>query len=298
MGEAVQQEVTLLNERLDALPYRLEIVGHDRVKHLEKNANYMTDEQFQRLRQNVMSDGALMSVPLCFEDEDGRYVILSGNHRVMAAVKAGVEQFLVMVLKERPSRQEAIAIQLSHNAIHGQDDKQTLKDLWREIEDLNLKLYSGLSTKEIEALERARYETIKEEPVKFEEVSLLFLPEEVEELNKVLEDLKGKHTKFAGRIVEFADILEGIMAVKKHQDIINSALAFLVLAQAVRDYLDGKEPSLDVAIEEGTGERVLFHVGHSKWRIRKATAAKLRQTLTELTKQGSTVDEAILSLIP
>lgn len=61
------------------------------LKLLEMNARFMRHEEFQRLVANVKKDGQLTSAPFAARNADGTYEVLSGNHRVQAAIAAGVE---------------------------------------------------------------------------------------------------------------------------------------------------------------------------------------------------------------
>ena len=59
------------------------------LKLLKMNARFMRHEEFQRLVANVKKDGQLTSAPFAALDPaDGKYEVLSGNHRVQAAVSA------------------------------------------------------------------------------------------------------------------------------------------------------------------------------------------------------------------
>ena len=123
MAEEIREVLNLLNEKLAGVfPYRLELAAPGELRLLEKNARYMKAEQFQNLVENVKKDGNLSSLPLCYREKDGKLRALSGNHRVMAARKAEVESVLVMVLGDEKDADEQLAIQLSHNAIAGQDE--------------------------------------------------------------------------------------------------------------------------------------------------------------------------------
>ena len=295
MARETLPEIERINERFQDRPYFLEIIEAGQVRYAEKNARFMPAEQFANLSENIGTDGELLSVPLVFRDDDGRYVVLSGNHRIMAAREAGLNEFLVMVLKEKPSREKQVAIQLSHNSIVGRDDEQILKELWQEIEDARLKKYSGLSTEEMERIEKLGFTAIKEEQLDFEEISLLFLPGEKERIEKILKDL-GSKKALAGRIDDFSDILEGILLVKSHQDIINTTLAFQVLAEAVRDYLDHKV-DIREAVEEGSRDTTIFYIGGVKKRIKRSVASKLRKILNDGEKTGLSTDEVVMELI-
>ena len=134
--DPVQDALAVLNEKLaGTFPFLLELVSPGDLKLLEKNARYMKAEQFQNLVENVKKDGNLSQLPFCYREEDGRLRVLSGNHRVKAAIAAGVEQTMVLVAREPKDQDERLAIQLSHNAIAGQDDLLILKDLWESIQN-------------------------------------------------------------------------------------------------------------------------------------------------------------------
>ena len=109
---------------------------------LKKNARILKKDVFQQLT----ADKRLSSVPLCHRLSDGRVEVLSGNHRVQASVEAGIERILVMIIEEDLTRSQAVAIQLSHNALVGEDDPALLAELWAEIEDIAAKTYAGLAS--------------------------------------------------------------------------------------------------------------------------------------------------------
>ena len=110
---------------------------------LEKNARYMKGPQFERLVENIRRDGVLTSFPLAHRDGDA-LVVISGNHRVSAAIKAGIEESDVIEVTSPLTRQQFVALQLSHNAIAGHDDPNILRSLYDEL-DFGWKEYSGLT---------------------------------------------------------------------------------------------------------------------------------------------------------
>lgn len=157
------------------------------LKYLETNARYMRHEEFNRLCENIRHDGKLTSVPFCCKDDDGRYLILSGNHRVKAAVQVGLPTITVMVTDDPLSEDQRIAIQLSHNAIAGQDDPATLKLLYEKILDTDMKKYSGLDDKTLELLDKFSSMSISEANLRFETVSMVFLPDELDVAQNVID---------------------------------------------------------------------------------------------------------------
>ena len=109
---------------------------------LAKNAHYMTDAMFSRLVGNIRKDGCLTTTPLVYE-AGGKLEVLSGNHRVQAAIKAGIEEADVLEIVTPLSREQKVAIQLSHNSINGKDDPNILAELWGEL-DFDAKEYAEI----------------------------------------------------------------------------------------------------------------------------------------------------------
>ena len=110
-----------INASLEGQPYKAAVVPIEGLELLEKNARFMRSETFRNLVENIKRDGGLSSVPFCLKLGD-RYRVLSGNHRVQAAQEAGVKRLLVLYTDRELSREEQVSIQLSHNAIVGEDD--------------------------------------------------------------------------------------------------------------------------------------------------------------------------------
>jgi hypothetical protein len=298
--EEIQVILDELNARMAGKQaYKLYMAKASEIDYLDKNARYMTKEQFESLTRNIRTDGGLTSLPLCYRQENGRLLVLSGNHRLKAAIQAGMEENLVLLIDKTLSKERQIAIQLSHNAIEGQDDEQILKELWSEINDLEASIYTGLSTELIEKLTNIDFSAISEQRPLFKEISLLFLPEEIEEMTAIcdgiIESAKGK-TAFTGRITEYEEVLEGIIAAKQGQKIINSTVAFFAMAGVVREYLDGKTESLQEVMEEGVQDTVVFQLGAMRKRINKKTAQVLRKAIKTKADEGMDLDAALLSM--
>jgi hypothetical protein len=238
MAEEIREVLNLLNEKLGGLfPYRLELAAPGELRLLEKNARYMKAEQFQNLVENVKKDGNLSSLPLCYREKDGKLRVLSGNHRVMAARQAGVEQVLVLLIGEEKEADERLAIQLSHNAIAGQDDLVILKELWESIKDVQARMYAGLDSDTLKALEGIQFAAISEQRLRYKLTTFMFLPEELEDLDQLLKETA---VAFAGDAVYLANLntydafFELIVRIKKKCQIKNSAAAFLKLMELAR----------------------------------------------------------------
>jgi len=137
--------VEQLNAALsDVTPYRIAVVEPGMILPIDKNAHYMSKRVYDQLVANVRRDKNLSSLPFCWKRSDGQLIALSGNHRVQAARDAGVPLVLTLYTDAQLNKAEQRAIQLSHNALVGQDNPTTLRELWQEIDDLDMKIYTGL----------------------------------------------------------------------------------------------------------------------------------------------------------
>jgi len=229
-----------LNTRLresNTTPYTLDIAAPGSLKLLEKNARYMSHEMFENLVANIKKDGGLSSLPLCYREPDGSLLVLSGNHRVQAAAQAGIEQILIMVVDRELTREEQIAIQLSHNAIDGKDDPLMLKQLWDEIKQIDLKLYAGLDSETIKELEKIQFVSISEARLEYKEIKLLFLPEQTEALKELMKDLDSLFSEDEHYLLSRAHydaLFELLLDVKDKYNIVNSPTAFMKIIELVR----------------------------------------------------------------
>ena len=108
MVEKIQEvkDVHLIQEKLGDVnkliaPYKLAYVSPiDDCVPLEKNAHYMEKSTLDRLTANVAEDGFLSQLPFAMKRDDGKYLILSGNHRLKAAIKAKLEYILILYIEE------------------------------------------------------------------------------------------------------------------------------------------------------------------------------------------------------
>lgn len=199
------------------------------IKLLEQNARYMKHEEFNRLVENVRRDGKLTSVPFCCK-EGGDYLCLSGNHRTRAAIEAGLSEIVCLVTDDPLTEQQKIAIQLSHNAISGQDDPATLKSLYEKILDTDLKKYSGLDDKTLELLDKFDAFSISEANLKFQVLTMVFLPDDLVAAERIIgEALERSKTADEIWLARFAEYDKWLDA----QEIASSAYNVKNVATAV-----------------------------------------------------------------
>ena len=237
-----------LNEKLSASSLRMAIVPVGQCDLLEKNARFMRAEQYQRLVANIKRDGCLTSVPFAIRQvgstgspQDDRYRILSGNHRVSAARDAGLAEIPILYTDRELTHQQQVAIQLSHNAIAGQDDLAILRELYDEINDVVLKEYSGLDDVILGKLNPPNLDPLSESALEYRIVSIAFLPEEVDRaeklLAKVLEQAMGDRT-WINRRSDYDRMLDTLTVAKEAAGIKNTATAFGLLLDLAENHLD------------------------------------------------------------
>lgn len=159
------------------------------LKLLELNPRYMKSETYQALVRNVKRDRALTQIPFAWKIDDG-WEVLSGNHRVMAAIDAGLPEIDLQVTEDSLTPDQRRAIQISHNALVGEDDPAILKQLYEEIGDLDWRQYAGLDDKTLGLLEDVTLEPLGEANLDYTTVSLVFLPDELETATKALQDAR------------------------------------------------------------------------------------------------------------
>ncbi|MDG4796891.1 ParB N-terminal domain-containing protein [Micromonospora sp. WMMD1082] len=208
---------------------------------LEVNARYMRKETFDRLVANVRRDGALTSTPLVWNDEvSGRMVVLSGNHRIMAAREAGLEQVSVIVVDQPLTRARQVALQLSHNAIEGEDDPATLKHLYDELDDVDWRAYSGLDDKQLDLLAQVDLEGLSEANLDFATVQLVFLPHELDAARGSFEEARRivqADVRWLAGYAEYETTLDALATAHGAHNVGNVATALGLILQVFERHL-------------------------------------------------------------
>lgn len=202
------------------------------LKLLELNARYMRHEEYVRLVANIKRDGKLTSAPFACLDGDS-YLVLSGKHRTQAAIEAGLETIPCIVTDDELTQDQRIAIQLSHNAISGQDDPFILKQLYEKILDVDMKEYSGLDDKTLELLDKFSTMSMSEANLKFQTLSVVFLPDELsaakEVIGQAIEQSKTADEVWLARFAEYDRWLDAQESAASAYNVKNVATAFDII---------------------------------------------------------------------
>ena len=129
--------------------WKYEKVNISLIDEADMNANEMTGEDFAQLCDNIGKSG-LSSVPSCYKKENGRFVMISGHQRLRACKKLHYRTIgILYCLESELSKDEIIAIQLSHNSLHGHDNTSILKKLFEQIQTVDFKQFAHVNVDEI-----------------------------------------------------------------------------------------------------------------------------------------------------
>lgn len=155
------------------------------VREQDVNARSMTPKMFERLEKTIQRDGRLESLPFCATADRGLEVV-SGHHRVRAATAAQVPLIYVVVDVSGLTRSQIAAKQLAHNSIQGEDNDQLVQEIYRQIEDAELRLESFIADIPAEKIDVDSLEV----PIEFKSVLLTFLPNVLERVEDAIEYLQ------------------------------------------------------------------------------------------------------------
>ncbi|MFF3665441.1 ParB/RepB/Spo0J family partition protein [Microtetraspora malaysiensis] len=223
---------------------RVETVDPRTLKLLDVNARYMRKEEFDRLVANIRADGCLTSTPLVWNDaENGYREVLSGNHRVQASIEAELDEIDVMVIDQYLTKQQRIAMQLSHNSIAGEDDPATLKHLYEQLDDVDWRAYSGLDDADLALLAEVQPEGLSEANLDFATVQLIFLPAELDAARKALDEARvGQDVTWLAARADYEPTLDTLASTHAAHKVGNVATALhAILAIAERHLTDLQE---------------------------------------------------------
>lgn len=240
------KDVGLIREKLDDVnkliaPYKLAYVSptEDCIP-LERNAHYMDKDIFDRLVENVAEDGFLSQLPFGMKrEEDGKYLMLSGNHRLKAAIKANLDYILILYIDET-DKDTQLGYQLSHNALVGKDDRQMLKEIYSEIQSLEKKEFSGLNGLEFVDVQKISTPAINDGDIEITEMKFMFVESRANNIKNVLDSLEKLEIDENSSIIvgSFESYIKLTQEVKKRYQIKSRSVAFSKMIDICEAYLE------------------------------------------------------------
>lgn len=219
---------------------------------LEKNANFMDKKNFDLLVENIKKDDTLTSLPLCIYDgESDRIVVISGNHRVKACIKLGMEKIPALIFTKELSSDDALRLQLGHNAIHGKDDIEVLKDILKEFGDVDMIKLAGIDEEYFKTLPQVENIKLESLGMDLEEVTLMFGEDYVELIKKVtaeINEIEGVQILVNTTYPQFLKLKNEFLAHHNTDNIIEMAGSMLLMQKLLSSY------AKDESKELGEGE--------------------------------------------
>lgn len=199
------------------------------IREQDINARIMKTEMQKQLIDNIKKRGQLESLPFCaLTQDDTKIEIVSGHHRIRSGKDAGLKNFFVILDISGLNRSKITAKQIAHNAISGFDDRSTLKELAKMLEDVDdmIESYAG---KEILTEANENLEKYLSPAIKFDwkNIMFMFLPHQISDLDKLVEFTKRSATDYVGvaSVDEYKPFIETLSKYQNFVDIKNVGAA-------------------------------------------------------------------------
>lgn len=223
-----------------------------RIKLLDLNAHYMRHEVFARLVDNLRRDGTLAGdTPFGWRLHDDTtqlpvepetYEVLSGNHRVKASIAADLPEIDFVITDEYLPPERRKSIQLSRNAVVGEDDPAILKTIYESIGDVGMRLYTGLDDQQLNLLATVAVAPMSEASLEFQSISLTFLPHEVQKVLDIWDDTRrliaGAKGYWLARWEDYDRAMDALEAAGQAYNIRNTATALMIVLDIFYRHLD------------------------------------------------------------
>lgn len=261
----------MVDETRDLIQTEVIDIDPRKIKLLDLNPHSMRHEVFQRLVDNIKRDGGLLgNTPFCWhlhddstrepqfgKDGEPIYEVISGNHRVKGAVAAGLPLIRIEVTHQYLVPSQRKAIQLSQNAILGEDDPAGLKLVYDSITEPAFRMYTGLNDKTLGLMQQVKVESLSEANLQFTSISMTFLPAEREAVEAVWKDVqestKAGKGNWLARWQEYDTFLDSLEAANAASGVKNIATGLMIIltifSQHIADlrehYLDASGEPLD-----------------------------------------------------
>lgn len=250
----------------------------------------MSKAMFDQLVANIRRDGGLSSAIVCApsEAEPGKFEVLSGNHRTMAATCAGITELWAFVPTRTLTSQEKLAVQLSHNAISGQDNIKILQELFGEIDDLDIKRYSGL-TDDMFVDQKTDFGRFYAEPLDFTFLLLAFLPDDLERIKKVFENFpKVDFGLVASKGKEYDKLIEAFTHIEASTTLKSASEKLLIILEVFEKHIQDIQDIIPLEVKKKHAS-IAEYLGYT---IDLPTARKLIKVLDDLTSKAIITKEA------
>lgn len=110
----------------------LRLIDITKLVTLKRNPQYLTPKQMESLKASIKRDGFCAPI-LVRPIAGGRFEVVSGNHRFMAATELGLERIPCVVSNMSSQAAQRLAINL--NTIHGEPNAELLAPFLAELDE-------------------------------------------------------------------------------------------------------------------------------------------------------------------
>lgn len=110
----------------------LRLIPASQLVSLKRNPQFMTPKQMENLKESMRRDGFVAPI-LVRPLKGGKFEVISGNHRFMAAVELGIEKIPCVVSDMDDRAAKRLAVNL--NTIHGNPNAELLAPFLAEMDE-------------------------------------------------------------------------------------------------------------------------------------------------------------------
>lgn len=253
------------------------------IREQDINARIMKADMFRQLTSNMANRGALESLPFCalMKSPKGyRVEMISGHHRLRAAREAGLQRIPILLDVSGLTRSKVAAKQLAHNSISGFDDKDTMKEIAKIMDDVNDMMESYVG-KDILGEPEEKLNQFLNPTVDFDFKSccFVFLPHQIENVDKLVKllDQNGDYIGYA-HIDEYKEFIKTLTQYQKYSDIKNVGAAIHAMTECALEKLS------DVGYEDSDEDWVGLSAIFGGDALCKTDASIVKDTLKQMVK--------------
>lgn len=233
--------VEIKHEVVANLDAGLEIwkVNVEDLKEQDLNARYMKAEMFERLTENIRSDGRLESLPFCAVTERGLEIV-SGHHRVRAARQAQIFDIFCIVDVTGMSRDRIKSKQLSHNSIDGYDNSEIVKRIYDSIGDAKARLEAFVPEELVEKFKKVSVGDVNVD-MDIQQIQMMFFKYEQHCVKKLEQYLNENDEAYAAEISTFEKVKKMIAETGKEYNIRAAGTIFARLCEIALSRYEGSD---------------------------------------------------------
>jgi len=210
----------------------IEKVNLSDLREQDLNPRTMSTDMMRQLTENIANrEGLVESLPFCARTDKG-IEIVSGHHRIRAAIAAGVESAYVIVDATGLTRDQIKAKQIAHNSISGMDDKELLKRLFESIEDVDARIEAFVNPADLDIQFTENEIPDLSAEIEHKQVYMLFVPSEYKVLREAIDQIWSASDEILladkEHFEQFRDALTGI---QEEKEILSVATAIAKMAE-------------------------------------------------------------------